>query len=72
MARRLQRTAVVELLLTVGPDGRVTAAQVVSPERGLGFDEAARQAGLSAQYAPGTEGGRPIEMKTRLAIRFEL
>ena len=34
--------------------------------------KAARQAGLSAQYAPGTEGGRPIEMKTRLAIRFQL
>ena len=72
IARRLERTAVVELLLTVSPEGRVTAVEPVGPPRGLGFDDAARQAGLSAQYAPGTEDGRPIEMKTRLSIRFQL
>jgi protein TonB len=72
LARRHRRTAVVEVELTVNAEGKVTAADRVGPPAGLGFDEAAREAAFSARFAPGTRGGVPVEMKTRLTVRFEL
>ncbi len=72
MARQLRKSAVVELELTVDPAGRVVAAEPLGPPVGFGFDEAAVAAARAARFSPGTRDGRPIEAKTRLAIRFEL
>jgi TonB family protein len=71
LARSMRRAATIELLLTVDASGAVIAAVPTGPPAGLGFDDAARQAGLSAKFAPGTRDGVPVEMQTRLTIRFQ-
>ena len=65
---RLQGTAGVRV--SVDAEGRVTAVEPVGAPRGLGFDEAARRAALSAVYRPGTRDGVPVAMQTMLEIRF--
>jgi TonB family protein len=72
MARNRRREATVELRLTVDATGRVVAAEPTGAPAGFGFDEAAREAGMSARFAPGTHDGVAAEMETRLAIRFQL
>jgi TonB family protein len=72
LARSRRREATVELRLTVDASGRVVAAEPIGAAAGLGFDEAAREAGMSARFAPGTRDGVAAPMETRLAIRFQL
>ncbi len=72
LARSRRRTAVVELKLSIDATGRVIAAEPAGAPAGMGFDEAAKQAGFSARFAPGTRDGVPVAMETRLSIRFQL
>jgi TonB family protein len=70
IALRRRVEATVELRLSVDAEGRVTAVEPVGAPRGLGFDEAARRAALSAVYRPGTRDGLAVPMQTTLEIRF--
>ena len=70
IALRRRVEATVELRVSVDAEGRVTAVEPVGAPRGLGFDEAARRAALSAVYRPGTRDGVPVAMQTMLEIRF--
>jgi TonB family protein len=70
LALRRRVEATVELRLSVDAEGRVTAVEPVGAPRGLGFDEAARRAALSAVYRPGTRDGQAVPMQTTLEIRF--
>lgn len=70
IALRRRVEATVELRVSVDAEGRVTAVEPVGAPRGLGFDEAARRAALSAVYRPGTRDGVPAPMQTMLEIRF--
>ena len=72
VARARRRMATVELKVRVDAAGKVIAAEPVGPPAGLGFDESARAAALSAQFRPGRRDGVAVEMETRLAIRFLL
>lgn len=70
LALRRRVEATIELRVTVDAEGRVTAVEPIGAARGLGFDEAARRAALSAVYRPGTRDGVPTAMQTTLEIRF--
>lgn len=72
MARRLGRQADVGLRVTVAPDGRVTAVEVIGGPFGFGFDDAARRAAFSAVFKPATLDGEPIAMDASLNIEFRL
>ena len=72
VARARRRMATVELKVRVDAAGKVITAEPVGPPAGLGFDESARAAALSAQFRPGRRDGVAVEMETRLAIRFLL
>jgi len=62
---------VVVLALTIGPDGAVEEARVL---RGLGhgLDEAALTASRNTRWTPATEGGRPIRVRRRFDVLFQL
>ncbi|HQP93590.1 MAG TPA: TonB family protein [Thermoanaerobaculia bacterium] len=72
LARRLRRSANVELLVEIDADGRVTAVRQEGPPVGLGFDERARQAALRARYQPATRDGEPVPGMARLTVSFHL
>ena len=72
MAMRLGREAVVRVRVVVAADGRVVQAHALEPRVGAGFDEAAQEAALQAQYRPGTRNGRAEQMETVIVVRFEL
>lgn len=72
MARLRRRMATVELRVRVDATGKVVEVAPEGPPAGFGFDESAREAALSARFRPGTRDGQPVEMETRLAIRFLL
>lgn len=72
LARARKLEATVELRVRVGADGRVVEAELVGRPAGYGFDEAARQAALSAVYQPARLDGKPVESQAMLTIRFVL
>ncbi|MDI9622558.1 MAG: TonB family protein [Acidobacteriota bacterium] len=71
-ARRYRREATVELRLTVDETGKVIRVRPLGPPVGLGFEEAARRAALTASYVPGQRDGVPVTMDTTLAVVFRL
>ena len=71
-ARELRKEATVIVRVRVGPDGRVSAAEVEGGPYGFGFEEAALRAARGAVYRPGTVDGARAEMDSRLFIRFRL
>lgn len=71
-ARRLRRTATVELRVRIDREGRVTDAEPLGPPVGLGFDQAARDAALRAVYRPARRNGVAVEGEARLAVLFDL
>jgi TonB family protein len=72
IARERRRMATVELRVRVDAAGRVLSAEPVGPRAGYGFDESAQEAAMSARFRPGRREGVPVEMETKLAIRFVL
>ena len=71
-ARQLGREAAVELRVLVDETGTVVRVEPAGPRAGLGFDEAARRAALSARYHPGTRDGVPVPQQVALTIAFKL
>ncbi len=71
-ARQLGREAAVELRVLVDETGTVVRVEPAGPRAGLGFDEAARRAALSARYVPGTRDGVPVPQEVPLTISFKL
>ena len=71
-ARQLGREAAVELRVLVDEAGTVVRVEPAGPRAGLGFDEAARRAALSASYRPGTRDGVPVPQEVELTIVFKL
>ena len=60
MARRLRRTAAVELRVRVDAGGRVVEAVPLGPPAGLGFDLAAQKAALRAVFRPARRNGEAV------------
>jgi protein TonB len=61
----------VRVEVTVGLDGRVSQARVISG-LGHGLDEAALEAARRATFEPGTRCGKPTSMTFVIAMRFSL
>lgn len=61
---------VVELLLAIDSEGRVTGARVVGRSRCRELDESARKAALELRYEPAREGDRATAGEARLRVRF--
>jgi protein TonB len=61
----------VRVEITIGPDGEVTAARIVSG-LGHGLDEAAVTAAKRMRFAPAMRCGQAVESKFTIAIRFGL
>ena len=71
-ARRLRRTATVELRVQIDREGRVTGAEPLGPPVGYGLDQAALEAALRAVYRPARRDGAPVASEARLAVVFDL
>jgi TonB family protein len=72
MARERRVEASVEFNLLVDETGRVVSATPVGPPKGLGIDDAARAAALASRWKPGTRGGVPVPMETKLVVYFKI
>lgn len=72
MARERRVESAVEFNLLVDETGRVVSATPIGPPKGLGFDEAARTAALASRWKPGTRGGVPTPMETKLVVYFRI
>lgn len=70
-AREANVEGKVRVQVTVGPDGSVTSAQVISG-LGHGLDEAALAAAKRATFEPGTRCGKPVTATFVIAMRFSL
>ena len=70
-ARDAGREASVELEITVGADGLVVDARVLTPV-GDGFDEAALAAVRQFVFAPATKDGQPIAARIHYRYAFTL
>lgn len=70
-ARDARREASVELEVTVGADGRVMDARVITPA-GEGFDEAALAAVRQFVFEPATKDGHPIAARIHYRYAFTL
>jgi periplasmic protein TonB len=61
----------VRVEITIGPDGEVTSAHVVSGI-GHGLDEAALTAAKRMKFSPSMRCGKTVESKFTISIRFSL
>ncbi|MGC4117789.1 MAG: TonB family protein [Myxococcales bacterium] len=64
-----QLTGEVGLLVDIGADGKVLAAEVASPA-GHGFDEAARAAVLQFVFTPAELDGQPAPVRIQYTYKF--
>lgn len=71
-ARRMRRTATVELRVQIDTEGHVVSAEPLGPPAGLGFDQAAYAAAMQALYRPARRAGRPVASEAKLSIVFDL
>ena len=69
LAARIQGDVVLQAL--VGPDGTVTAADVVRSVHPL-LDEAARRAVLQYSYRPGLRNGIPDSFRVQATVSFKV
>jgi TonB family protein len=60
----------VKLRLLVDDNGDVSRIERVSQVAGLGFDEAAEEAGRGTDWIPATQDGVPVKMWVELTIEF--
>jgi TonB family protein len=70
LERRVEAT--IEFTVLVDESGRVVAAYPSGSAKGLGFDEAARAAAFASRWKPGTRGGSPTPMETKLLVHFKI
>ena len=71
VARAAQIEGDVLVLAVIGPDGRVTQAEIVRSVHPV-LNEAARQAVLQYRYAPGLRNGVPATFRFQVSISFRL
>ena len=71
VARAAQIEGDVLVLAVIGPDGRVTQAEIVRSVHPV-LNEAARQAVLQYRYTPGSRNGRPDTFRIQVPILFRL
>ncbi len=62
----------VTLDVVVGTDGSVQNVSIVSDELGLGCGAAAEAAVRQWVFNPATQGGEPVEITTRVQVRFDV
>lgn len=62
----------VTLDVVVGTDGTVRSVSIVSDELGLGCGAAAEAAVSQWVFNPATQGGVPVEITTRVQVRFDV
>jgi TonB family protein len=67
-AMRSYITGDVKAEVTVGPNGRVSKVNVISGPKAL--RDAAVEALKQYEYAPATQGGKPVESKTAEVVKF--
>ncbi|MBX7199186.1 MAG: energy transducer TonB [Rhodospirillaceae bacterium] len=73
MSRRLGEEGTVVLLLTVNEEGRVTEAKVQTSSGFERLDEAAaKEAGRTWRFLPGTINGKPASMQMPIRVTFKL
>jgi TonB family protein len=70
-ARRLRRSATVDVRVLVDERGRVLDADQVSAKAGLGFDDAALDAARRAVFHPAAKDGVRVKMWTTLRVVFK-
>ena len=71
-ALRKQQQGWVEVEFTVGVDGKVRDAAVVKAEPPRVFDREAVRAIQRSSFEPASDGGKPVEARTRRKIEFRL
>ncbi|HUO86232.1 MAG TPA: TonB family protein [Thermoanaerobaculia bacterium] len=72
MARKLNRSADVEVRVLVDENGNVSSADLIGKKVGFGLDDAALDAARSAKYRPATKNGVRVKAYVHLLIRFDL
>ena len=70
--QRLEREGRVVIRVTIGPDGRVRAAQKVSATSDAFWRVTERQALSRWRFKPATVDGRPVQASKVLSVRFRL
>ncbi|MEA3266960.1 MAG: energy transducer TonB, partial [Candidatus Fermentibacteria bacterium] len=56
----------------VGTDGTVQEVSIVNDELGLGCGAAAEAAVMQWVFNPASQGGVPVEITTRVQVRFDV
>jgi TonB family protein len=69
-ARRMNKSAQVDLKVLVDERGNVIQAEPTGPRVGLGFDEAAMEAARRSTFHPATKDGVRVKMWTMLRVTF--
>ncbi len=69
---RAQRSGTVVIRVTIGPDGRVRAAERVSATSDLFWAAAERQALTRWRFRPATLDGRPVESSKVMTVHFRI
>ena len=70
-ARKANLEGTVELSAIIRKDGSIEAVKVLRG-LGLGLDESAIKALKSWRYRPGMKGGRPVDLRVNIEIKFGL
>ena len=71
IAKRLNKSAVVEVRVLVDEKGDVLQTEITGKKGGFGFDQAALEAAHRAVYKPAIKDGVRVKMWTLLKVRFE-
>ncbi len=71
VARRLGRSAVVDLRVLIDENGEVVEVEQVSSEAGFGFDAAARDAARRMKWKPATKNGVRVKVWWPVRIAFQ-
>ena len=71
-SRRAGEQGIVGVVITIAPDGSVTAARVAQSSGYTSLDEAALMAVHRWRFRPGTRDGAPVVATIRTAVHFRL
>ena len=70
-ARRLRKSATVQVRVLVDSSGRVSKTELPGPTAGFGFDSAAEAAAKRSRWTPATRNGVPVDSWAVLSIEFQ-
>jgi len=71
-SRRAGEEGVVQIVVTIGANGRAIGAQIAASSRSAALDEAARRAVLGWCYRPALRNGEAVQGQVTTNIRFTL